>query len=81
MKNLKNKKYDKIRNFAVLEVEFIRKDRSHGFARISLNNIRDKNHRITKIRGVTTDITEQKKKEIAMQQRIDELEKKLGKKE
>ncbi len=41
--NLMKKEYDKLRNKAELEVEFIRKDGSRGFARIVMFMSRDEN--------------------------------------
>ncbi|NVO01367.1 MAG: response regulator [Bacteroidetes bacterium] len=60
MINLMKKDYAKLRNKAELEVEFVRKDKTTGFARISMTIIRDEEYRILKIRGITTDITERK---------------------
>jgi len=68
MKNLQTKQYDKLRNKAEIEIEYIRKDKTHGLARITMIMIRDEQHNIKKIRGITTDITEQKLAETALQE-------------
>jgi len=58
--NLQTKQYDKLRDKAELEVEFIRKDNTKGYGRITMVMVRDEHHRIKKIRGITTDITKKK---------------------
>jgi PAS domain S-box-containing protein len=60
MMHLQKKEYDKLRNKAELEIEFIRKDKTHGHGIITMTMIRDEQHRIKKIRGLTTDITDRK---------------------
>ncbi|HNW69386.1 MAG TPA: PAS domain S-box protein [Bacteroidales bacterium] len=64
MINLQTKQYDKLRDKAELEVEFIRKDNTKGYARITMVMLRDEQHRIKKIRGITTDITKRKLEDI-----------------
>lgn len=67
MIHLQKREYDKLRSSATLEVELLRKDKTIRFGRITIVNIRDENHQIIKMRGVTTDITEQKLAKIALQ--------------
>ncbi len=64
MINLNIGKYDKLRNKSELEVEYIRKDNTKGYARVTMIMVRDVQYRITKIRGITTDITTKKLNEI-----------------
>jgi len=60
MINLQNKEYHKLRNIVNKEIEFIRKDKTRGIGLITIIMVRDEQHRIKKIRGKTTDITERK---------------------
>lgn len=64
MINLNAGQYDKLRNKSELEVEFIRKDNTIGYARVAMIMVRDELYGITKIRGITTDITTRKLNEI-----------------
>ncbi len=57
------KEDDKIRNKVELEVELIHKDKTHRFALITMNIIRDDQYNIININGKTVDITERKKTE------------------
>jgi len=61
MMHLQKKEYHKLRNIVNREIEFIRKDKTHGIALITIIMIRDEEYRIKKIRGKTTDITNKKR--------------------
>lgn len=61
MMHFHKKEFDKLRNFAEFEIEYIRKDKVHGFAVISMVFIRDNNYQLIKINGKTTDITDRKR--------------------
>ena len=63
MIHFQKKEYHKLRNVVIKEIEFIRKDKTHGFGLITLIMERDDQYRIKKIRGRTTDITERKQAE------------------
>ncbi len=65
MMNLQKKDYHKLRNEACIEIDVIRKDKTIRNAIISLSIVRDGNYQIKKIRGMTSDITERKKREKA----------------
>ena len=60
MIHLKNKEYQKLRDRADLELEYIRKDKSTGYGFTSMIMERDKQYQLKKIRGRTFDITERK---------------------
>ncbi|MEI6765828.1 MAG: PAS domain S-box protein [Bacteroidota bacterium] len=66
MMNLQSKQYDKLRNRAELEIEFVRKDKTRGYGIITMTMVRDEQHRIKKIRGRTIDITARKLAEEAV---------------
>ncbi|MBI5540820.1 MAG: PAS domain S-box protein [Bacteroidia bacterium] len=72
MMHFHKKEYDKLRNFAELEIEYIKKDKTHGFAIISMVFLRDKNYNLLKINGKTTDITER----IIIEKKLKESEEK-----
>ncbi|HOY33017.1 MAG TPA: PAS domain S-box protein [Bacteroidales bacterium] len=64
MIQLHKKNYNNLRDKVEMEIEYIRKDNTKGFGRISMFIVRDEQFIIKKIRGITTDITVKKLAEI-----------------
>ncbi|MEI6347437.1 MAG: PAS domain S-box protein [Bacteroidota bacterium] len=71
MMKLQNNQYLDFKNNVDIEVEFIRKDKTHGFGLINLVLILDEQNQLKKIRGVTRDITDRKQAEESLQDLID----------
>ena len=73
MMHQQRKEFDQIRNRADLDLEFIRKDKTRGYARTTMIMVRDENHQLVKIRGFTTDTTIQKKAETDLKNSLEQL--------